>query len=64
MFGMLKISLEDSLMHLQGLPKLGHLEFLQHYVGETFNFNAKGFPCLKVLKTEIYDNCGRSNASS
>jgi len=40
---------EDPLVHLQDLPNLRHLEFLQVYVGETLNFKAKGFPSLKVL---------------
>ncbi|XP_020226355.1 disease resistance protein RPM1 [Cajanus cajan] len=40
---------EDPLVHLQDLPNLRHLEFLQVYVGETLHFKAKGFPSLKVL---------------
>ncbi|XP_027360269.1 disease resistance protein RPM1-like [Abrus precatorius] len=40
---------EDPLVHLQDLPNLRHVEFLQVYVGETMHFKAKGFPSLKVL---------------
>ncbi|KAK7407108.1 hypothetical protein VNO78_08751 [Psophocarpus tetragonolobus] len=40
---------EDPLVHLQDLPNLRHLEFLQVYVGKTLHFKAKGFPSLKVL---------------
>ncbi|XP_045813911.1 disease resistance protein RPM1-like [Trifolium pratense] len=40
---------EDPLVYLQDLPNLRHLEFLQAYVGETLQFNAKGFPSLKML---------------
>jgi disease resistance protein RPM1 len=40
---------DDPLVYLQELPNLRHLEFLQAYVGETLQFNAKGFPSLKVL---------------
>ncbi|GAU42456.1 hypothetical protein TSUD_235250 [Trifolium subterraneum] len=40
---------EDPLMYLQDLPNLRHLEFLKVYVGETLQFNAKGFPSLKML---------------
>ncbi|GAU42458.1 hypothetical protein TSUD_235280 [Trifolium subterraneum] len=41
--------MEDPLVYLQDLPNLRHLEFLQVYVGETLQFNAKGFPSLKML---------------
>ncbi|KAK7307346.1 hypothetical protein VNO77_40319 [Canavalia gladiata] len=40
---------EDPLVHLQDLPNLRHVEFLQVYVGDTLHFKAKGFPSLKVL---------------
>ncbi|KAK7309670.1 hypothetical protein RJT34_06588 [Clitoria ternatea] len=39
---------EDPLVHLQDLPNLRHLEFLQVYVGERLHFKG-GFPSLKVL---------------
>ncbi|KOM30184.1 hypothetical protein LR48_Vigan983s000200 [Vigna angularis] len=46
---------EDPLVHLQDLPNLRHLEFLQVYVGETLNFKDKGFPSLKVLGLDDLD---------
>ncbi|XP_061343085.1 disease resistance protein RPM1-like [Gastrolobium bilobum] len=46
---------EDPLVHLQDLPNLRHLEFLQVYVGETLHFKAKGFPSLKVLGLDDLD---------
>uniref|UniRef100_A0A0R0IB96 NBS-LRR type disease resistance protein n=1 Tax=Glycine max TaxID=3847 RepID=A0A0R0IB96_SOYBN len=46
---------EDPLVHLQDLPNLRHVEFLQVYVGETLHFKAKGFPSLKVLGLDYLD---------
>ncbi|TKY70092.1 Disease resistance protein RPM1 [Spatholobus suberectus] len=46
---------EDPLVHLQDLPNLRHLEFLQVYVGETLHFKANGFPSLKVLGLDDLD---------
>ncbi|KAK7407107.1 hypothetical protein VNO78_08750 [Psophocarpus tetragonolobus] len=46
---------EDPLVHLQDLPNLRHLEFLQVYVGETLHFKANGFASLKVLGLDDLD---------
>jgi disease resistance protein RPM1 len=46
---------EDPLVYLQDLPNLRHLEFLQAYVGETLQFNAKGFSSLKVLGLDDFE---------
>ncbi|XP_015901524.3 disease resistance protein RPM1-like [Ziziphus jujuba] len=46
---------EDPLVHLQHLPNLMHLEFLQVYEGESLHFKAGGFPSLKILGLDKLD---------
>ncbi|GMN40820.1 hypothetical protein TIFTF001_010045 [Ficus carica] len=47
---------EDPLVHLQELPNLVHLEFLQVYDGENLHFQGKGgFPKLKLLGLDKLD---------
>lgn len=46
---------EDPLVHLQDLPNLVHLEFLQVYDGESLHFKAGGFPSLKLLGLDKLD---------
>lgn len=45
---------EDPLVHLQHLPNLVHLEFLQVYEGESLHFK-EGFPSLKFLGLDKLD---------
>ncbi|PON63354.1 NB-ARC domain, LRR domain containing protein [Parasponia andersonii] len=46
---------EDPLVHLQDLPNLVHLEFLQVYDGESLHFKEGGFPKLKLLGLDKLD---------
>uniref|UniRef100_A0A803PKN7 Disease resistance protein RPM1-like n=1 Tax=Cannabis sativa TaxID=3483 RepID=A0A803PKN7_CANSA len=46
---------EDPLVHLQNLPKLVHLEFLQVYDGDNLHFKEGGFPKLKLLGLDKLD---------
>lgn len=46
---------EDPLVHLQHLPNLVHLEFLQVYEGESLYFKEGGFPSLKILGLDKLD---------
>ncbi|KAF4366967.1 hypothetical protein F8388_022755 [Cannabis sativa] len=46
---------EDPLVHLQNLPNLVHLEFLQVYDGDSLHFKEGGFPKLKLLGLDKLD---------
>ena len=46
---------EDPLVHLQDLPNLVHLEFLQVYDGDRLHFKEGGFPKLKLLGLDKLD---------